>query len=99
VPDRASGRRTTATVIGAIASKLLICGMLISESLLVWNCFRDFWISAALVFGAVWFLLDALVFWRKRPYTLAQMRLFLLGWNGIALISMPWVWKTAVFTR
>ena len=98
-PDRLSGRRTTATDIGAIRSKLLIATMLVGESFLIYKWIADFWITGALAFGAVWFLLDALVFWRDRPYTLIQMRIFLLGWSAIALASMEWVWSTARFTR
>jgi 4-hydroxybenzoate polyprenyltransferase len=98
-PDRASGRRTTATVIGVIPSKLLICAMLVAESLLVWRYFGDLWISGALLFGTLWFFLDAFVLWRDRPYILAQMRIFMLGWNAIALASMPWVWRTASLPR
>lgn len=99
VPDRESGRRTTATVIGVVPSKLLICGMLLSESILIWKCFADPWISSALLFGVIWFLADALVIWRDRPYSLSQMRVFMLGWNAIALISVPWVWSTGRFVR
>lgn len=99
VPDRASGRRTTATVIGVIASKFLICAMLVCEAILVWKYFGDRWISGALIFGVIWFLADALVIWQDRPYSLAQMRTFMLGWNAIALLSMPWVWRTASLVR
>lgn len=99
VPDRASGRRTTATVIGVIASKFLICAVLVGESILVWRYFADLWISGALIVGVIWFLADALVIWRDRPYSLAQMRVFMLGWNAIALLSMPWVWRTASLVR
>jgi len=98
-PDRSSGRRTTATDIGAIRSKLLIAAMLAGESFLAYKWIADFWIAGALAFGAAWFILDALVFWRDRPYTLVQMRVFLLGWNAIAVASMKWVWSTAQFTR
>jgi 4-hydroxybenzoate polyprenyltransferase len=98
-PDRASGRRTTATLIGAVPSKLLICGMLALEALLVSTYFHEVWISGALAFGVVWFLLDALVVWRSRPYSLAQMRMFMLGWNVIALGSMGWVWSSAVLAQ
>jgi 4-hydroxybenzoate polyprenyltransferase len=98
-PDRASGRRTTATVIGVISSKFLICAILLGEAFLVWKYFNDTWISGALLFGAVWFLLDAVVLWRSRPYSLAAMRIFMLGWNAIALASMPWVWRTATLAR
>ena len=98
-PDRASGRRTTGTVIGIIPSKALICALLLLEAGLVWKCFRDFWISGALLFGVLWFLFDALVLWRDRPYSLVQMRLFMLGWNAIALASIPWVWRTATLVH
>ena len=98
-PDRASGRRTTATVIGVIPAKFLICAMLIAEAFLVWKYFNAIWISGALLFGVLWFLLDAAVLWRDRPYSLAAMRVFMLGWNTIALVSMPWVWTTASLAR
>jgi 4-hydroxybenzoate polyprenyltransferase len=98
-PDRASGRRTTATVIGAIPSKVLICAMLLAEAGLVWKYFGDFWISGALMFGVIWFLADALVLWRDRTYSLVEMRVFMLGWNAIALASIPWVWRTATLVR
>lgn len=98
-PDRLSGRRTTASVIGVIPSKFLISGMLCLEAVLVWKFFNDVWISGALLFGVFWFLADTLVLWRNRPYSLAAMRLFMLGWNAIALVSMPWVWRTASLVR
>ena len=98
-PDRRSGRHTTATVIGQIPAKLLIATMLAAESLLVYVHFGDPWISGALVLGCLWFVLDALVFWKNRIYSLLQMRAFMLGWNAIALCSMGWVWSTATLAR
>jgi 4-hydroxybenzoate polyprenyltransferase len=98
-PDRLSGRRTTATVIGAVPAKLLICAMLGVEGFLVYKYFSDIWISGALVMGGLWFVLDALVLWRDRPYSLPQMRIFMFGWNAIAIASMGWVWSTATLAR
>jgi 4-hydroxybenzoate polyprenyltransferase len=98
-PDRLSGRRTTATAIGTLSSKFLISSMLVVEAIIIQHYFGDVWISAALAFGALWFLIDALILWRKRPYSLAQMRVFMLGWNAIALGSMGWVWSTASLVR
>ena len=98
-PDRLSGRRTTATIIGVIPSKFLIAGMLAFEALLIFTYFHDIWISGALAFGALWFLLDASVLWRGDSYSLAQMRIFMLAWNAIALGSMGWVWSTASLAR
>jgi 4-hydroxybenzoate polyprenyltransferase len=98
-PDRMSQRTTTATVIGPIAAKLLIAVMLAIESLLVDKSFHDIWISAALAWGAVWFLLDATLLWRERAYSLNAMRFFMWVWNAVAIGSMPWVWSTASLTH
>lgn len=98
-PDRLGGRRTTATVIGRVPAKLLISAMLAAESLLIFANYQDRWISGALALGAAWFLADALLLWRGRSYSLAEMRLFLLAWNGIAIASMGWVWSTASLAR
>ena len=98
-PDRQSGRRTTATLIGAVPSKLLIAAMLAGETFLIYSQYGDRRIAAALAFGAVWFVLDALLLWRNRPYSLTTMKCFLLGWNAIALGSMGWMWSNAPLTR
>jgi hypothetical protein len=49
-------------------------------------------ITAFLGFGAAWFLLDALLFWRHRPYSPTEMRLFMWGWNAAAVAGMVWNW-------
>jgi 4-hydroxybenzoate polyprenyltransferase len=98
-PDRQSGRRTTATVIGVVPAKFLMSGLLLLEAVLVNHYFGDRWIFGGLVFGALWFVLDAVVLWRDRSYSLAQMRIFMLGWNAIAIGSMGWVWSTATLAR
>jgi hypothetical protein len=60
---------------------------------------KDAGMTVFLLCGAVWFLLDATLLWRARPYSTWQMRAFLLGWNLIALASMSWVWATASLTH
>ena len=97
-PDRQARRTTTATVIGPIPGKLLIAGMLALECALLYASLHNRWISTALGCGAGWFLLDATVLWRDRPYTLIEMRGFMLVWNAVAIGSMAWVWSTAPFT-
>jgi 4-hydroxybenzoate polyprenyltransferase len=94
-PDRAVGRRTTAVVIGARWAKGLMVLFIVVESLLVWQVARDPWIAAILAGGVLFFAADALFLWRDRPYAPWQMRLFFLGWNAAALLSIPWVWHTA----
>jgi 4-hydroxybenzoate polyprenyltransferase len=89
-PDRKSGRKTLAIVLGTVPTKLLIAVFLASETALVFWFFRDLVISGFLLAGALWFVLDAAIFWRRRPYTTEQMRLFLWGWNVAALLGIFW---------
>lgn len=98
-PDRAVGRRTTAVVIGVLPAKGLMVVFLLLEALLMWKAAGDGWIGVAMAMGALVFLADALVLWRDRPYASWQMRLFFLGWNAAALVSIPWVWRTASFVQ
>jgi 4-hydroxybenzoate polyprenyltransferase len=94
-PDRSSGKRTTAVVIGRVPAKLLIAMLLGVETALLYVFFRDPMLSGFLLASSLWFVLDAIVLWRNRPYTTAQMRFAMLAWNAVALTSMPWVWWKA----
>lgn len=96
-PDASSGRRTTAVLIGRVRAKFLIVAFLIAETTLVYTFFRDMVLTVFLLGSAVWFVLDATLMWRGRPYTPGQMRFAMLAWNAIAVGSMPWVWWKASF--
>jgi 4-hydroxybenzoate polyprenyltransferase len=98
-PDRLSGRRTTATVIGRVRAKFLIAAFLCIEAALVWGYFRDSIITGFLTIGAIWFLIDATLLWKDRAYTPKQMRLFLWGWNAAALLGMFWNWTHGTLTH
>jgi 4-hydroxybenzoate polyprenyltransferase len=98
-PDRLSGRRTTATLIGRVRAKFLIAVFLLIESGLVWSYFRDSIITGFLAFGALWFLMDATLLWKNRAYTPKQMRLFLWGWNTAALLGIMWNWTHGTLTH
>jgi 4-hydroxybenzoate polyprenyltransferase len=98
-PDRLSGRRTTATLLGAGRSKLLLAGFLCVETALVYYFFRDAVITGFLGFGAAWFVLDALLIWKNRPYSPAVMRLFMWGWNAAAVAGMFWNWSNGSLTH
>jgi 4-hydroxybenzoate polyprenyltransferase len=98
-PDRLSGRRTTATLIGGVRSKLLIAGFLCVETVLVCLFFGDLVIAGFLGFGATWFVLDAVVIWKNRPYSPTAMRLFMWGWNAAAIAGMYWNWSTGSLTH
>ena len=96
-PDRAVRRRTTAVTIGHLPAKGLMIALLAGETVLVWQNMHDFWIAAFLAGGACFFIADAAFLWRARPYEPWQMRLAFLGWNAAALLSIPWVSRTASF--
>ena len=99
VPDRRSGRRTTATQIGAVPAKFLIAAFLGIETALVYGFFHDAIIAGFLGAGVLWFVLDACVVWRARSYTPGQMRAFMWAWNGAAVLGMYWNWLTASLTN
>jgi 4-hydroxybenzoate polyprenyltransferase len=98
-PDRLSGRRTTATLIGAVSSKLLIAALLSAETVLVYVFFGDLFIAGFLVLGALWFLVDAFFVWKSRPYSPLEMRLFMWGWNATAITAITWNWWSASLTH
>jgi 4-hydroxybenzoate polyprenyltransferase len=99
VPDAAAGRKTTAVVIGSARAKLLMSAFLAVEAVLVWWAFRDTVITTFLAASCAWFISDALLLWRDRPYSPAQMKLAMIGWNAIALGSMYWVWSHPLLRR
>jgi 4-hydroxybenzoate polyprenyltransferase len=98
-PDRLSGRRTTATWVGRVRAKFLIAAFLCIETMLVRIFFRDWIITSFLAFGALWFLIDATLLWKDRPYSPKEMRLFLWGWNAAAVLGMFWNWTHATLTH
>ncbi len=98
-PDRLSGRRTTATLIGRVRAKFLIAILLAVETVLVQIYFRDWLITVFLAFGALWFVMDATLLWIDRAYSPKQMRLFLWGWNAAALLGMMWNWAHGTLTH
>ncbi|GAC1640052.1 MAG: prenyltransferase [Candidatus Acidiferrum sp.] len=89
-PDRQSGRATLATKIGRIPAKLFVASILAIEYFLIERYFADRAIAIFLACGIAWFVLDALLLWKNRPYSPSQMRLFLWGWNFAAVLGIAW---------
>ncbi len=92
IPDRATGRKTTATVIGIIKTKWLIIGIVAIEVSLLFLIFKDFVFGGMLALGLIWLLLDLLFIYKKKSYTLFQMKLFGIMSNLVAIASMAYVW-------
>jgi lycopene elongase/hydratase (flavuxanthin-forming) len=99
VPDRKSGRRTTATQIGAVRAKLLIAALLCVETGMVYWFFHDAIISGFLGAGVLWFVVDSSVLWKEGAYSPRQMRAFMWAWNGAAVLGMYWNWASASLTK
>jgi len=98
-PDRRSGRRTTATVIGILPAKALLVVLLLGEAALFAGPLRATVVAGLFVVAALWFTLDAAVLWKDRLYTTAQTHLFGLAFNLAALASMPGIWLSGIFVR
>ncbi|HXN51025.1 MAG TPA: UbiA family prenyltransferase [Candidatus Acidoferrum sp.] len=99
VPDGRSGRRTTATQIGAVRAKFLIAAFLCIETAIVYRFFHDAIIAGFLGVGVLWFVVDSSVLWKERSYTPGQMRALMWAWNGAAVLGMYWNWSTARLTE
>lgn len=90
-PDLEAGKKTTATLLKRKNSKILMLLLLLSESFLVWYWFHDLILTLFLLVFSLWMVFDVLVFFKDRPYTLSQMKLFGYAINIFAILSMIWV--------
>ena len=99
VPDRESGRTTTAVRIGAVRTKLLMAVFLSVEVALATRHFHDRVIAGFLTAGALWFVADALWLWRNKPYSRKVMTLFMWMWNVTALLLIVWDYTQGTLTR
>ena len=91
-PDRKSGRKTTATVIGMKNTKLLIILIVALEVSLLFFIFREYIFGGMLALGLLWLIADLFLIFKTKNYSLTQMKLFGLLSNLVALASMAYVW-------
>ena len=91
-PDRATGRKTTATVLGIRPTKLLIIVVVAAEVGLLVGMYGDVLFAGMLSLFLLWLILDLTVLFGSQRYTLNQMKLFGIGSNLVALASMIYVW-------
>ena len=90
-PDRIAGKRTTATFIGRKNTKLLMLLLLLFECYVLSVWFQDYVLAGFLGIFSIWLVLDIFVFFKDKPYSLPQMKLFGYAMNISAIISMIWV--------
>lgn len=90
-PDLKAGKRTTATLIGRKNTKLLMLLILVVEVCILAFWFKDYFLSGFLAIFTLWLVLDVFVFFKEKPYSLSQMKLFGYAMNVSALVSMIWM--------
>ena len=91
-PDRKTGRKTTATVIGRKNTKLLIIALVSVEAFFLFYYFQEYIFGGMLLIGLLWLILDLWVLFKEKNYTLGQMKLFAILSNLVAFVSMAYVW-------
>ena len=90
-PDLKANKRTTATLIGRKKTKIVMLFLLIIETIILLFWFQDYFLSGFLGIFSLWLILDILVFFKDKPYSLQQMKVFGLAMNVSAIISMIWI--------
>ena len=97
-PDIKGGKCTTATKLGALKTKWIIILLVMIEIVIIVFHFGDIIFGGMLTFGLIWLLLDILVIYKERTYSLAEMKLFGYSSNAIAITSMAYVWYSGCLT-
>lgn len=90
-PDLQSGKQTTATLIGRQPTKVLMLGLLLVETYILYFWFNDIVLAAFLGVFSLWLIIDAFIVFKAKPYSLAQMKFFGFAMNILALASMIWI--------
>lgn len=94
-PDRKSGRKTTATILGMRKTKLLIIAVVSVEVFILFYFYNEMIFGGILAIGLLWLLLDLFIIYKSKTYSLAQMKFFGLMSNCVAIVSMAYVWYSA----
>lgn len=90
-PDKLARKKTTAVLIGRKKAKFLMLFLLLFEVYILKFWFDDWVLSGFLFAFSLWLILDIFVFFKNKPYTVAQMKLFGIAINISAILSMIWV--------
>lgn len=90
-PDILTNKRTTATLIGRKKTKFLMLFLLIVETCILYFWFKDVVLASFLGVFSFWLILDIFLFFKDKPYSLVQMKIFGYAINISAILSMTWV--------
>ncbi|MEZ4797205.1 MAG: UbiA family prenyltransferase [Flavobacteriaceae bacterium] len=90
-PDLESNKKTTATLIGRKKTKAIMLLLLLIETYILWFWFKDYVLSGFLGLFSIWLMIDILVIFKDKPYSVKQMTLFGIAMNVSAILSMIWI--------
>jgi len=90
-PDLKAGKRTTATLIGRKKTKFLMLFLLGLETFILSFWFQDYVLAGFLALFSLWLIADIFIFFKEKPYSISQMKLFGVAMNIVAILSMIWV--------
>ena len=90
-PDKLAKKKTTAVLIGRKKAKFLMLFLLLFEVYILKFWFDDWVLSGFLAAFSLWLILDIFIFFKDKPYTLKQMKLFGIAINISAMLSMIWM--------
>ena len=90
-PDKKAGKQTTATMLGRKNTKFVMLILLLLEMYVLSFWFQDYVLTGFLGIFSIWLLLDIFIFFKEKPYSVNQMKLFGIAMNISALLSMIWV--------
>jgi len=90
-PDKLAKKKTTAVLIGRRKAKFLMLFLLLFEVYILKFWFDDWVLSGFLAAFSLWLILDIFIFFKDKPYTLKQMKIFGIAINVSAILSMVWV--------
>jgi len=93
-PDRAGGRKTTATILGFRWSKLLLAVIVGIEAYILLTVANEVLLGFFLVLYAAYMIIDVFFIYKNKPYPLPLVKLFGICANIAALTTMVWLWIT-----
>lgn len=95
--DTAAGRRTTASLVGVRGGKVLIAAFMFAEAAVAFVWFTHIAVAGFMVAGALFFLGDAALGFKGKPYPTLFSKLFFVGWNVVVIVTAYLVWRTGIF--
>ena len=93
--DKASGRRSTAVVLGVTPSKLLLVVIMSVEAVIAAAYFRSPIVAWLMAAAALFFVGDTL--FGPPRYPIWFTKAFFIAWNVLVLMTMHWVWRYGPF--